>query len=348
MIAEQAEHLTVFQRTPNFSVPAQNAPLDERWVAEFKKRYQEHRHYHKLGLGQGFGALEIEAKPGGPVVETADEISEEEARELLEAYWQRGGAVFIGVLGDTMMNPTTNAFVADFVREKIRQIVKDPETAEALCPTSHPIGTKRICVDTGYFETFNRDNVILVDLRKAPIERITATGLDTAKASYDFDTLVLATGFDAMTGALNSIDIRGRDGAALKEAWAAGPQTYLGLAVAGFPNLLLVTGPGSPSVLSNMLVSIEQHVDWMLDCICHMRDSGYRQLEARPEAQAAWVEHVNEAADATLFPKAGSWYMGANIPGKPRVFMPYAAGVGPYREICDEVAADDYRGFTFR
>ncbi len=347
VIAEQAAHLTVFQRTPNFSVPAKNAPLDEEWVKAFKKHYREHRRYHKLGQGQGFGELEIEPRPAGPVVESAAEISREEARALLEARWERGGAYFIGVLGDTVINPEINALVADFVREKIRGIVKDPETAEALCPTSHPIGTKRICVDTDYYETFNRDNVTLVDLAKTPIERITPTGLDTTHASYPFHTLVLATGFDAMTGALNRMDIRGRDGLALKAHWADGPQTYLGLSVAGFPNLFLVTGPGSPSVLSNMLVSIEQHVDWMTGCLCHMRDAGLCVVEPEGEAEAGWVSHVNEVAAGTLFPEAGSWYMGANVPGKPRVFMPYAAGVGPYREVCEDVAAHGYRGFVF-
>jgi cyclohexanone monooxygenase len=346
VIAAQARHLTVFQRTPNFSVPARNYPLDPEWVAAFKKNYQAHRAFHKQGLGQGFGELEIEAKPAGPVVESAAELTEQEAREVLQSYWDRGGAAFIGALGDTVMSPETNAFVADFVREKIREIVRDPETAEALCPTSHPIGTKRICVDTAYYETFNRDNVTLVDLAKTPIERITASGLDTTKASYEFDTLVLATGFDAMTGALNAIDIRGSDGRRLKDHWSAGPLTYLGLSVAGFPNLLLVTGPGSPSVLSNMIVSIEQHVDWMLDCLEHMREVGLERIEPTAEAENEWVAHVNEVADETLFPKAGSWYMGANIPGKPRVFMPYAAGVGPYREVCDDVAANGYRAFS--
>ncbi|HEY5647694.1 MAG TPA: NAD(P)/FAD-dependent oxidoreductase [Pseudomonadales bacterium] len=346
VIAAEAEQLTVFQRTPNFSVPAQNYPLDPQWVSEFKKRYREHRGYHRQGLGQGFGDLEVEARPGGPVVETAAEVTDEEARELLQSYWDRGGAVFVGVLGDTLISPETNSFVAEFVREKIREIVNDPQTAEILCPASHPIGTKRICVDTGYYETFNRDNVSLVDLQKTPIERVTASGLATTAGQYEFDILVLATGFDAMTGALERIDVRGSKGQRLKDHWSAGPHTYLGLAVPGFPNLFLVTGPGSPSVLSNMLVSIEQHVDWMLDCLEHLREVGARRFEATVEAEREWVAHVNEVAAATLFPRAGSWYMGANIPGKPRVFMPYAGGVGPYREICDDVAANGYRGFV--
>lgn len=347
VIAEQAEALTVFQRTPNFSVPAQNAPLDDDWVSRFKSDYRKHRYYHKHGMGQGFGDLEAEAKPHGPVVEAAAEVSADEARQLLEHYWKTGGARFMGVLGDTLINPATNEFVADFVRDKIRAIVKDPATAEALCPTSHPIGTKRICVDTDYYETFNRENVELVDLRKSPIQQITRTGLETSDDSYEFDTLVMATGFDAMTGALLKMDIKGIGGTTLREKWAAGPVTYLGLSVAGFPNLFLVTGPGSPSVLSNMLVSIEQHVDWMVDCLIHMRDSSHQRFEPSEAAEQEWVGHVNEVADMTLFPQGGSWYLGANIPGKPRVFMPYAGGVGAYREICDGVVADDYRGFSF-
>jgi len=347
VIAEQALALTVFQRTPNFSVPAKNELLDANWTAEFKRQYRQHRYYHKHGMGQGFGDLEVDAKPQGPVVETAAEVSPEQAGTLLEAYWDKGGARFIGVLGDTLLNPATNEFVADFVRAKIREIVRDPETAEKLCPTSHPIGTKRICVDTGYYQTFNRDNVQLVDLRSSPIVRMTATGLATTDAEYAFDTLVLATGFDAMTGALLKMDIRGVSNRSLRERWEAGPETYLGLSVAGFPNLFLITGPGSPSVLSNMLVSIEQHVDWIVGCLKNMREGGHLRVEAEEPAEQEWVAHVNEVAAVTLFPRAGSWYMGANIPGKAQVFMPYAGGVGAYREICDQVVADGYRGFTF-
>jgi len=347
VIAEQARELTVFQRTANFSVPAANHPLDRQWVDAFKAHYPEHRANHRLGFGQGFGDLEIEPRPQGPVVETLDEISDDEARALLEQYWHSGGARFMGVIGDTLINPRANKLVADFVRDKIRQIVEDPVTAEALCPRSHPIGTKRICVDTGYYETYNLPHVRLVNLHRTPIERITATGVQLADELIELDSLVLATGFDAMTGALTRIDVRGVDEASLAEAWAAGPRTYLGLAVAGFPNLFLVTGPGSPSVLSNMLVSIEQHVDWMTACLDHMQARGADRVEAEAEAQDEWVEHVNLVASGTLFPEAGSWYMGANVPGKPRVFMPYAAGVGAYREVCDGVAAGGYRGLRF-
>jgi cyclohexanone monooxygenase len=346
-IAEQAEHLTVFQRTPNFSVPAVNKPLDQSWVEQFKNHYREHRKFHKLGLSSGFGDLDIEPIERTPVAETAEGMSAEQVAQILDPYWERGGAFFLSAFADTMMNPATNALVAEYVRNKIRATVKDPAIAEKLCPSNHPIGTKRICVDTGYYETYNRNNVTLVDVADDPIEAITATGLRTGTAGYEFDVLLLATGFDAMTGALGRMDVRGEDGQCLKDKWADGPRSYLGLSIAGFPNFFTVTGPGSPSVLSNMMVSIEQHVDWIVDCMQHMRNSGYKRVEVQPSAENQWVDHVNEVASATLFPQAGSWYMGANVEGKPRVFMPYAAGVGPYREVCDDVVADDYRGFDF-
>ena len=347
VIAGQAGHLTVFQRTPNFSVPAVNAKLDPDWVAQFKAHYREHRENHRHGLGAGFGDLEIEPQPQGPVAETGAELSDAELEQALEEYWAKGGARFMGAVTDSLSNEETNRLFADFVRKKIRETVKDPEVAEALCPTDHPIGTKRICVDTGYYETYNRDNVTLINLRKTPIERITASGIQTSDAHYELDTLVLATGFDAMTGALLRMDIRGVGGRALSEKWAAGPRSYLGIGIAGFPNLFTITGPGSPSVLSNMLVSIEQHVDWMIDCIRYMEDEGLTLVEPDPEAEDAWVDHVNEVAHGTLFPKGGSWYLGANVAGKPRVFMPYAAGVGVYREVCDRVAENGYEGFRF-
>ena len=214
-----------------------------------------------------------------------------------------------------------------------------------LTPTDHPIGAKRICIDTDYFETYNRDNVMLVDVRKAPIERITETGLQTRGAHYELDSIVFATGYDAMTGALLGMDIVGRGGEPLAHAWQAGPQTYLGLMTAGFPNLFTVTGPGSPSVLSSVIFSIEQHVEWIADCLQSMRSRGFNTIEPEAAAQEQWVAHVNEVAALTLFPLANSWYMGANIPGKPRVFMPYVGGVVPYRQKCAEVAAKGYEGF---
>jgi cyclohexanone monooxygenase len=347
VIAEQAQQLTVFQRTPNFSVPAENAPLDADFVRQFKTRYREHRAYQKKGLMSGFGDLDIVPRELVPGAETAASISDEELARICDEYWHSGGAYFMVAIGDIMLDDRANHRVAEFVRNKIRQIVKDPVIAEALCPKSHPIGTKRICVDTGYYESYNRDNVQLVDLGKTPIERVTGSGIQTTSRHFELDTLVLATGFDAMTGALSKIEIHGEGGLALREKWRAGPRSYLGLMIAGFPNLFTITGPGSPSVLSNMIVSIEQHVDFIIDCLEHMRARGFDTVAARREAEDQWVDHVNEVANATLYPKGGSWYLGANVPGKPRVFMPYAGGVGPYREICDEVVADDYRGFSF-
>lgn len=244
------------------------------------------------------------------------------------------------------LDRAANDTAADFVRGKISEIVKDPETAKLLQPSSHPIGTKRICVDTDYFATFNRSNVSLVDIRTNPIQEITANGVRVGAKDHEVDALVLATGFDAMTGSVAKIDIRGRGGQALNQKWAEGPKTYLGLMSAGFPNLFIITGPGSPSVLSNMIVSIEQHVDWIADGLVHMRKHGLATMEAGREAEEKWVAHVNEVAHGTLYPQANSWYMGANVPGKPRIFMPYIGGVGVYRRICDEVAAKGYEGFV--
>jgi cyclohexanone monooxygenase len=348
VIAQQAGHLTVFQRTPNFSVPACNGPLDPKFVEAFKANYPGHRRNHRLGMGAGFGDLQIEPHPGGPKLETAAGKSETEVRALLEKYWRIGGANFIGVIADTIINKDTNRIVADFVRDKIRAIVKDPATADALCPTSHPIGTKRICVDSDYYETYNRPNVKLVSLQGNPIDCITPNGIRMSSGEFhELETLVMATGFDAMTGALLRIDVRGSNGKSLADVWSAGPRSYLGLGIAGFPNLITITGPGSPSVLSNMLVSIEQHVDWTVDCIAYMRKHGYKRIEPVLAAQDQWVAHVNEVASGTLMLEGGSWYLGANIPGKPRVFMPYAAGVGAYREICERVVASGYEGFAF-
>ena len=347
VIARQAEHLTVFQRTPNFSVPARNYPLDAEFVAEFKRHYRKHRELARQGKISGFGGLEAVPVEQLPAVGTAADHSDDELTAILAAYWNEGGARFIGAIGDTLISERTNRLVADFVRDRIRRIVADPQTAAALSPTSHPIGTRRICVDSDYYATYNRDNVTLVDVDRSPITSITETGVQTEAEHYPVDALVLATGFDAMTGALLRMDIRGVGNVALNDAWQDGPHSYLGLAVCGFPNLFTITGPGSPSVLSNMMVSIEQHVDWIVDCLRFMHERGHQRVEALPEAQQQWVAHVNDVAHGTLFPKGGSWYLGANVPGKPRVFMPYAAGVGVYREICEGVAADDYRGFAF-
>ncbi|MCR9092857.1 MAG: NAD(P)/FAD-dependent oxidoreductase [bacterium] len=350
VIAEQADQLTVFQRTPNFSVPAHNHDLDPDWVAGFKGNYREHRRLHKLGLASGFGDLDIEPKEFEPLMTSALEPDDADFDAACERFWQMGGAMFLRVAEDMMTSEAANARVADFVHRKIREIVKDPETAEALCPRSYPIGTKRLCVDTDYYATYNRDNVRLVDLQQSPIERITATGIQlggAAAETVELDSLVLATGFDAMTGALAKIDVRGVGGGSLADKWAAGPRAYLGFMVSDFPNLFTITGPGSPSVLSNMVLSIEQHVDLVMDCLAEMESRGATTVAANGEAEEGWVAHVNEVASATLMPKAGSWYLGANVPGKPRVFMPYAAGVGVYREICEGVIKDGWRGFSF-
>ena len=345
VIAEQAEQLHVFQRTPNFSVPARNKALDQEWVTAFKGNYQAHRDYHRRGLSSGFGDLEITPTERAPLAETAVGLTDTQVAQILDQRWQSGGAFFLGAFADALASPESNQRIADYVRNKIRETVVDEATADKLCPTDHPIGSKRICVDTGYYDAFNRPNVELVDVRSDPIQTITEYGLQTQSQAYDFDVLVLATGFDAMTGALLSMDIRGIDDQPLTEKWHAGPRSYLGLGIHGFPNLFTVTGPGSPSVLSNMLVSIEQHVDWIVGCLEHLRNEGKTLFEAELPAEDQWVDHVNEIANATLFPEGGSWYLGANVAGKPRVFMPYAAGVGAYREICDDVAANNYRGF---
>jgi cyclohexanone monooxygenase len=250
------------------------------------------------------------------------------------------------VYNNLALDQTANDTAADFVREKIAEIVRDPQTAKLLQPNNHPIGSKRICIDTDYFAAFNRPNVTLVDIKSNPIEEITANAVRAGGKDYEVDALVLATGFDAMTGSVAKIDIRGRDGLTLNQKWAEGPKTYLGLMSAGFPNLFIITGPGSPSVLSNMIVSIEQHVEWITDCIAFMRDRGFEAMEANEDAEDNWVAHVNEVAHTTLYPQANSWYMGANIPGKPQIFMPYIGGVGVYRQICNDVAAKGYEGFA--
>jgi cyclohexanone monooxygenase len=245
-----------------------------------------------------------------------------------------------------LVDEQANATIAEFVRKKIRETVHDSETAELLLPRDYPLGGKRLAQDDSYFETFNRDNVTLIDVRRSPIEEITPTGLRTNAAEYELDAIVFATGYDAVTGPLLAIDIRGRGDLTLRERWAHGPRAYLGVATAGFPNMFIITGPGSPSVLSNMVVSIEQHVDWIADAIVYLREHGLSRIESEPDADERWAEHVAEIGDTTVFARAESWYMGANIPGKPRVLLAYVGGVGPYREKCDEVAAHGYEGFV--
>ena len=342
VIAEQARHLTVFQRTPNYSIPARNAPLTDAERQAFRANYPEIRRFAREEARNGI----YTDLPDRGALDDGDN----ERRTRYEARWQRGGLTFMSVYNNLALDRKANDTAADFVREKIAEIVKDPDTAKLLQPTSYPIGTKRICIDSDYFATFNRPNVTLVDIKSNPIEEILPRAVRVAGQhggkDYQIDALVLATGFDAMTGSVAKIDLHGRDGVTLNQKWAEGPKTYLGLMSAGFPNLFLITGPGSPSVLSNMIVSIEQHVDWIADCLAHMRDRGFDTIEATGNAEDKWVAHVNEVAQATLYPQANSWYMGANIPGKPRIFMPYIGGVGAYRQICNDVAARGYEGFA--
>jgi cyclohexanone monooxygenase len=338
VIAEQAKHLTVFQRTANFSIPARNAALTAEEREWFRKNYPEIRRFAREVARNG---IYTDLPDRGALDE-----GDNERRTRYEARWQRGGLTFMSVYNDLLLDEPANDTAADFVRGKIAEIVKDPATARLLQPNSHPIGTKRICIDTDYFATFNRPNVELVDIKTNPIEEITENAVSVAGRDCEADALVLATGFDAMTGSVAKIDIVGREGRTLNQKWAEGPRTYLGLMSAGFPNLFVITGPGSPSVLSNMIVSIEQHVDWIADCLAYMRDNGLATMEAEKAAEDKWVDHVNEVAYTTLYPQANSWYMGANIPGKPRIFMPYIGGVGVYRQKCDEVAAKAYEGFA--
>jgi cyclohexanone monooxygenase len=338
VIAGQASQLTVFQRTPNFSIPARNAALTPEEREAFRARYPEIRRFAREEARNG---IYTDMPDRGAL-----DDGNNERRSKYEARWARGGLTFMSVYNNLAIDKAANDTAADFVREKIAEIVEDPETAKLLQPNNHPIGSKRICIDTDYFATFNRSNVKLVDIRSSPIEQITANAVRAGGKDYEIDALVLATGFDAMTGSVAKIDIRGRNGQTLNQKWAEGPKTYLGLMSAGFPNLFIITGPGSPSVLSNMIVSIEQHVDWIADCLAYMRDSGLAAMEARKEAEDKWVAHVNEVAHTTLYPQANSWYMGANIPGKPQIFMPYIGGVGAYRQICNEVAAKGYEGFA--
>ncbi len=336
-IASQAKHLHVFQRTANFSLPARNAPLEPETERRHKAEYVERR---RAAFDTPFA---ISGHP--PPTQSALEATPEERQHSYETKWQAGGSIsFLFAYTDLLLSKEANETASEFVRQKIRGIVRDPQVAELLAPKDHPIGTKRLCLDTNYYETYNRDNVTLVNARAAPIEKITSAGLRTSEAGYEFDALVFATGFDAMTGALAEIDVRLKSGETLQEKWSAGPRTYLGMLVAGFPNMFLITGPGSPGVKSQMILAIEQHTDWIVECLKHMRANGLNRVEADLTAETAWVEHVNEIADKTLYPLANSWYVGANIPGKPRVFMPYVGGFHVYKKRCDAVARSGYEG----
>jgi len=336
-VAERAGHLTVFQRTPNYAVDAQNRPLDRERYEEIRENYDEiWEKVQQTSSGMPFDYRR----------DTATDIPIEEVEEILEERWQQGGFRFTRAFEDLVENEETNERVSEFIREKIRERVDDPETAEKLVPTDHYYGTKRPPMNyKDYYRTYNRDDVRLVDVRENPIERITPEGIRTTDDSYGLDVLVFATGFDAMTGALLEMDISGRDGIRLEDKWDGGPRTYLGLGVHGFPNMFTITGPQSPSVLTNMPVAIEQHVEWIADCIEHMLEHDRRVIEPMKEAEDEWVAHTNEVAEETLMTEADSWYRGANVPGKPLIFTPYPGGLDVYRETCNEVAENGYEGF---
>ena len=335
IIARQATSLTIFQRTPNYSIPAHNAPLDPDYVRDIKSRYKDYREENwQQGFGADFRAQDV----------SAFDVSDKERQDEYEDRWARGGLAFLAAFNDLVFDDEANATAMAFFQKKIGQIVTDPALAKKVIPTT-AIGCKRLCVDTDYYETLNQDHVQLCDLSEQAITQVTASGVVTAGETFDLDSLILATGFDAMTGALLNIDIRGKDGRALQDKWLEGPKAYLGLATSGFPNLFMVTGPGSPSVLSNMLPSIEQHVEWIADCIAYLNDHQYTAIEAEQDAEAAWVAHVNEVGDTSIYPRCNSWYLGANVEGKKRVFMPYI-GVPPYLEKCHQVVAAGYEGFN--
>jgi len=338
VIAQQAEHLTVFQRTPQYTIPARHGTVTPEFLDEVKGRYDEI--FEKTRWSRG-------GTPYPEAERSALEFDDDERLKIYEAAWEEGGFRFLlTTFGDITFDRRANDTAAEFIRSKIRELVDDPETAEKLMPRDHPFASKRALIDTNYYETYNRDNVDLVDIRHAPIEEITPTGIRTREGDYELDVIVFATGYDGMTGAFNRMDIRGRGGEALKEKWAEGPKAYLGLSPAGFPNMFMITGPGSPSVLSNMPPTIEQHVEFVSDFVAHMVEHGIELAEAELDAETEWVDHVNETASQTLYMLADSWYLGANIPGKPRVFMPYAGGLDVYRTKCNEVAEAGYEGYV--
>jgi cation diffusion facilitator CzcD-associated flavoprotein CzcO len=336
IIAEDAHQLYVFQRTPNYSVPAGNKPLTDEDMAEIKATYDERR---RLSWRSGGGSPHL-AHPSRTM-----EVSPEERRLAFEKRWQLGGVLFSKTFPDQMVDAAANDEARKFYEQKVRALIDEPEVADLLIPDDHPIGTKRICTDTHYFETYNRPNVELISVRKTPIESIDATGINTTDTHYDLDIIVLATGFDAMTGALAKIDIVGRGGQLLRDDWKHGPRTYLGLGVDGFPNLFVVSGPGAPAVLANMVLHAEAHVNWIADCISHLDEHGYTGIEADVDAVNLWIAECAARAEDTLFPKADSWYMGANVPGKPRVFMLFVSGFAVYNDICAGVAEAGYAGF---
>ena len=337
-VAQTAEHVYVFQRTAQYTVPARNRPLDDEARKELKESFGERQAFKRTtpaGLSRPIVA-----------VSAVPEMDESTRAEILEASWQRGGPGFAMTFDDILTDPESNERAARFVRQKVRAKVTDPEVAEKLVDIHYPIGARRLIVDIDYFETYNRANVTLVDVKAAPITEITPRGLRTSAGHYDLDVLVYATGFDGMTGALLSMDLRGVGGLALREKWADGAGTYMGLVASGFPNLFMITGPGSPAVFSNVMLSIEQHVDWIADCLAYMVEGGFERIDADPEAEDRWTRQVDELVANSLVGKTNSWWTGANIPGKRRGITMYLGGTHNYRAACDEVAADGYEGFT--
>ena len=337
VIAKEAKHLTVFQRTANYSIPAKNRPLESNEVDDIKNRYAEIRKQARENRA-GIASM----KPG---LNTAMSVSETERHDEYQRRWDEGGTGFTAAYSDIGTDDTANFTAAEFVRDKIKETVNNSVTAELLAPTN-TIGCKRLCADTDYYETYNRVNVTLLDVNVDPIKGLVKEGVQTENNVYEFDIVIFAIGFDAMTGALLSMNIKGKEGLQLRDIWSDGPQSYLGLSMAGFPNLFTITGPGSPSVLSNMMTSIEQHVEWIRDCLSYMEAGGFREIEPKTSAEERWMSHVEEIAGNTLRYTCNSWYVGANIPGKKRIFMPYAGGIPPYREKCDQVAASGYDGFN--
>jgi cation diffusion facilitator CzcD-associated flavoprotein CzcO len=336
-IAEQAKHLYVFQRTANYIVPSHNRPLEPDEIRWTKTHYKKLRaQARRTPTGNPF---DLNNK-------AALDVSAQERMDEYEKRWQDGGLALFGAFKDLLLDERANQTAAEFVRSKIRNAVHDREVAELLCP-NNVILCKRLCVDTGYFETYNRPNVSLVDVSEAPIDRLTQDGLTVDGKDYNLDVAVFATGFDAMTGSILKIDIRGSNGASLRDQWRDGPRAYLGIGVSSFPNLFMITGPGSPSVLTNMVATIEQHVEWIADCLDYMRNRNFSQITALDEAQECWVKHCNALAHHTLKVSCNSWYVGSNVPGKPRVFMPYIGGMPAYTKKCEEVVAKDYEGFSF-
>jgi len=339
VISETAKELLVFQRTANFSLPARHSKLPENKRENYKKNYKK---YRDLAQNSSFGIAKYQ-----PPTKSAFDVNEDERNEIYESAWQEGGQAMLFAFTDLLTNKEANETAANFVRNKIREIVKNKETAEKLCPNDHPIGTKRLCLDSNYFETYNKENVSLIDISNHPIQKITEKGLISNDVEYEFDDLVFATGFDAMTGAVNAIEILNEENISLKSVWSKGPKTYLGIMVSDFPNLFMITGPQSPGVKSQMILSIEQHVNFIHNLIIHKKNNKYLQVNANKDKQDEWVKHNNEVANATLYPLAHSWYNGDNILGKTRNFMPYVGGVANYKNICDQKIKNDYEGFEF-